>query len=255
MRVIIFVFLCLLGLQVAWWNYTRHIMPSMDIVPDVPGVDTVKALSLGDEHAYFRLLALQLQSAGDTFGRFTALKLYDFNKLYHWFSLLDKLDARSNHVPAMAGYYFSQTQNTPDVRYVVDYLIEHAQRDIQHKWWWATQAVYLANHKLKDKDLALKAAKMLEGVKGIPMWAQQLPALVHEQRGEMEDAKKIIENILKSTDELSQSELNYMRYFVEERIERLDEMEKQLNAAQKKLSKREKHKISSDKNPKAKPKH
>ncbi len=239
MRVTILAILCLLGLQVAWWSHTRHILPTMEIVPDVPGVDTVKALSLGDDHAYFRVLALQLQSAGDTFGRFTALKKYDYNKLYHWFSLLDKLDWRSNHVPAMAGYYFSQTQHVKDVRYVVDYLIEHAQHDVQKKWWWLTQAVYLANHKLKDKDLALKAANLLVGVKNIPIWAQQLPAIVHEQRGEMDDAKTIIEQVMKNTDQLTQGELNYMRYFVEERIQRLDQMEKQFDEAQTKLSAKE----------------
>jgi len=51
-----------------------RLRPSLTIVPDAPGEATVKALSLGDdEEALFRLLALNVQNAGATYGRSTAL--------------------------------------------------------------------------------------------------------------------------------------------------------------------------------------
>ena len=110
------IFLLFLALQFAFWSQARHVKPDLSLVPDVPGKQAVKALSFGDEGFYFRVLALDIQNAGDTYGRFTALRFYDFNKLYQWFNLLDTLDNRSNMMPAMASYYFSQTQNTADVR-------------------------------------------------------------------------------------------------------------------------------------------
>lgn len=212
----------MLACQLGFWWQTRGMLPNMEVVPDVPGRQTVKALSLGDEQFYFRVLALEIQNSGDTFGRFTALYKYDFKKLYAWFKLLDALDDRSNIVPTMATYYFSQTQHVPDVRYIVDYLYEHSAARVEQKWWWLVQAIYLASHKLEDEDLALKVAQPLTSTTKIPVWAQQMPAFVHEKRGEMEDALAIMENIKHSQQEIKPGELNFMRYFVLERLSTLE---------------------------------
>ncbi|MCE3233714.1 MAG: hypothetical protein K0R98_1971 [Rickettsiaceae bacterium] len=195
------------------------------IVPDVPSELSIKAMSLGDEQFYFRTLAFQLQNAGDTFGRFTALRDYNYNQLYHWFTLLDTLDAKSNFVPSLAAYYYSQTQNTPDVKYVAQYLEETSMRDLYNKWWWMSQAVYLANYKLKDKDWALRLAYELASTprNDIPIWAKQMPAFIHEQRGEEEQALQIISSIINNVDNIDQGELNFMAYFVKERLKKLVE--------------------------------
>lgn len=220
--ILVYVFLLL---QVGLWTQTQRVIPDMSIVPPVPSKLSVKALAFGDEAFYFRTQALKIQNAGDSFGRFTALKLYDYEKLYHWFTLLDTLDSESNFVPAMAAYYYSQTQNTPDVKYVAKYLEEHAERDLYNKWWWMGQAVYLANHKLKDKDWALSLAKKLASTPrdDIPLWAKQMPAFIYEQRGEEQQALMIIADILNNLDNIKPGEINFMRYFVEERLKQLIE--------------------------------
>ena len=213
------------GLQLGFWSQVHTITPQMDVVPDVPGKEAVHALAFGDDEFYFRVLSLDIQNAGDTFGRFTSLRYYDFHKLYQWFKLLDTLDNRSNMMPALASYYFSQTQNTADVRYVADYLYEHATRDVEHKWWWLLQAIYIAMHKLNDMDLAMKVAKPLVNPK-VPAFAQQMAAVVHEKRGEMEDALQIMETIRDNAEHISDADLHYMTYFVKERIGKLDELKK-----------------------------
>lgn len=232
MRIAVALLVLSMAAQAAFWNHTRHTMPEMGIVPDVPGERTVRALSLGDEEAFFRLLALNIQSSGDTFGRFTALYKYDYNKLYHWFHLLDRLNDRSNYLPAMATYYFSQTQNPADVRYLVDYLDEYTDGRVKEKWWWVVQGVYLAMHKMKDMNRAYEMANRLRGVRGIPVWAQQMPAFVQENRGEFADAASIIEDIVKHPDQYSQGELNFMRYFIDERLHRYDSVKKQFDEMQ-----------------------
>lgn len=215
----------LLAAQVAFWHHAHKRLPDMEIVPEVPGESALKALSLGDSQAFFRLLGLQIQMAGDTFGRFTSLKKYDYHKLHLWFHLLDKLDSRANFVPTMASYYYAQTPNSQDVRYIVDYLLAHVERaGADKKWWWLVQAVYLANHRVDDKDLAMKAAEKLKGMRGIPIWAQQLPAFIHEQRGEMADAYRIITEIQENAEDLSPGELRFMQYFIDERLKRLEDM-------------------------------
>lgn len=223
------IFAVLLAAQGAFWHYTSAIRPEMGIVADVPGERAVKALSLGDDEAFFRLLALNIQNSGDTFGRFTALYKYDFNKLYHWFHLLDGLNRESSYLPAMASYYFSQTQNPSDVRYIIDYLDEYADGRVKEKWWWLVQATYLASHKLQNMDRALAISRKLEGVRGIPIWAQQMSAFIHEQRGEFGEALVIIEDILKHPEDFTEGELNFMRYFVGERLNKLESVEKQID--------------------------
>ncbi len=232
MQAALFSLLLALGGQLAFWNHTRDIMPDMGIVPSVPGERTVRALSFGDEQAFFRLLALNIQNSGDTFGRFTALYKYDFNKLYHWFRVLDGLDNQSNYLPSMATYYFSQTQNQDNVRYIVDYLDEHTLGREKETWWWVAQASYLAGHRMKDSARALELANRLSHVKGIPLWAQQSAAFVHENRGEYGEALDIIQEILKDPSQYSQGELNFMRYFIEERLGKMKEMDAELQRVQ-----------------------
>lgn len=233
MQRVLVVLLLAVAAQGAFWNYSRIIKPELGIVPDVPGDRTVRALSFGDEQAFFRLLALNIQNSGDTFGRFTALYKYDYNKLYHWFHLLDGLDNQSNYLPAMASYYFSQTQNTGDVRYLVDYLDEYTDGRVKEKWWWVTQGVYLANFKLEDKARALQFSQRLRGVKDIPIWAQQLPAFIHEARGEFDEAAAIIGEIAQNPDQYTQEELNFMTHFVKERLQRFEQVKEEFEAVQK----------------------
>lgn len=233
MRMAVAVFAVVLIAQGLFWNHTRAIRPELGIVPAVPGERTVRALSFGDEEVFFRLLALRIQNSGDTFGRFTALYKYDFKRLYEWFTLLGHFNNQSNYLPAMASYYFSQTQNANDVRYLIDYLDEYSAGRAKEKWWWLVQGSYLASHKLEDSTRALELAQKLNGVRGIPIWAQQLPAFIHEQRGEFDAALGIIEQVMENPEDYNQGELNFMRYFIDERLNRLDQVEKQLDAIQK----------------------
>lgn len=196
----------------------------MTILPPVPNKQAVKALSFGDEQFYFRHLAYQLQNAGDSFGRSTPLKDYDYTTLKEWFFLLDSLDSTSHFIPALASYYYGQTQKTEDVRLVIDYLEQHARNDLTHKWWWLYQAIYLANHRLKDSQLALALAYQLADVTtDIPMWARQMPALLHEQLGEKEEALRFISNIADSYKDMDEKDLLYIQYFIKDRLGFLQE--------------------------------
>ncbi|MFN8972315.1 MAG: hypothetical protein ACK5VZ_04470, partial [Alphaproteobacteria bacterium] len=53
---------------------------------------------------------------------------------------------------------------------------------------------------------------------------------VHEKRGEFDAAAKIIQHILDSEKTLPQGELNFMRYFVDERIKRMDKLKAEFDA-------------------------
>ena len=130
-------------------------------------------------------------------------------------------------MPTLASYYFSQSQHTPDVRYIVEYLQAHTEGRMDEKWWWRTQAVYLANHKLKNKEWALELAKPLINTKDVPPWVNQLAAFIYEDMGEFSAALEIMNHVSENTDNLTQGELNFIRYFIDERIGALKEVEQQ----------------------------
>lgn len=220
-----FAFIATLVLQLAFWSHTKLIRPATDVVPTPPGQQTLQALSFGDSEFYFRFNAMYLQNFGDAFGRVISLRYYDYCNLYQWLRLLDMLNGKSNMLPSMTTYYFSQTQNTTDVRYLVNYLYMHAMSDIKNKWWWLLQSMYLSMYKVNDMDLALKVAQPMMSA-DVPVWAQQMVAVVHEKRGEMADALRIMENISNNATELSDQDLRYMEYFVKERLGKLEEAER-----------------------------
>jgi hypothetical protein len=213
----LFLFLCL---QVMAWTYTEKHTPNLGILDAVPSLNEAKIAALGDEQFYFRFLALNLQNSGDSFGRFTALRSYDFKLLQKWLNLLDELDSKSNFVPSIASYYYSNTQKVEDNIYIVEYLEKHYDRDPKNKWWWLGMACNIANFKLKDKNLALRLAFKLSTTKGahMPRWAQQMPAIIYAEMGEKQMALEIIKDIAERFDDFSQGEINFMNNFIKERL-------------------------------------
>lgn len=225
---LIFVFLFLI-FQVLFWLKTEQIKPNLGIIPEVPTLSTIKAFSFGDEEFYFRFKGLRIQNAGDTFGRFSPLKDYDYNKLSKWFYLLDSLDSKSNYIPSLAAYYYSLTQNHDDVIYIINYLNSHADRDPENKWWWYYQATYLANNIYNDKDLAIKMAKKLKKYSpdSAPIWTKQMLAILLSDKGKNCEAIKIISGILDEYEKpdkqksISDNEINFMKFFIEQRLNEL----------------------------------
>jgi len=183
--------------------------------PHPPTIRAAKTIALGDDAWCYRLLAYPLQHAGDHFGTFMPLKLYDYKKLHTWFTLLDKLDATSHYVPAIAADYYSQSPNIEDVRYVVDYLSTHKTTNPGH-WWWMSKAVYLATYRLHDSSLALTLAYKLAAIndKTMPLWAKQLPAFIHVLRGENNQAAHVMHALLQQKNTASQSERLWMQHWL-----------------------------------------
>jgi hypothetical protein len=223
-----------LALQNILWRKTNHIKVELEVVPTAYNKKTTKAFLFGDGEYYFRLKALKVQNMGDTFGRFTALYKYDYKKLYDWINTLDDIDSKSNFLASMSAYYFSQTQNVEDVRYVVDYLVRHAEKDINKKWWWIYQAAFLSHYILGDGDLTIQIANKLrnlpEGV--VPIWLKRNVAFYFSDNGQDCESLRILIAAEKEYGDLQNEtnpeirkkkeiELDYMRRFIESVIEKL----------------------------------
>lgn len=220
-------FLLFFILQIIFQLKTEYIKPNIYVVPPLPNKYSINALSLGDKEFYFRVLALKIQNAGDTFGRSTPLKNYNYKDLYQWFKILDSLNSDSRIIPSLASYYFSQTQHKPDSIYMINYLEEHASVDVDKHWWWLYQAIHIAKLALHDNKLALKLAYELSknNAKNAPLWTRQLPAFLHAEMGENCEAFFIINQMLKDNESgkriIKPEEMDFMRHFIRERLSTL----------------------------------
>ena len=144
-----------------WFFKTSKAKVDFIITPLPPSKLEMSLFSFGDKELLYRFYGFQLQNAGDTFGETSALQDYDYEKLEKWFYALDELDGISEYVPSIAGLYYSASQYQEDNRYVVNYLVDYARRDLKKNWKWLVTATYIAKFKLQDSELAFNISKDL----------------------------------------------------------------------------------------------
>ena len=144
-----------------WYNWTSKIKYNFKITPLPPSSIEMNTFALGDKTFLYRLYGFQLQNAGDTFGETMPLKDYDFEKLEKWFYALTELDDKSEYVPSIAGFYYSSSQNYSDNKYIVNYLVDFADKNPEKYWRWYATSAYLAKYKLKNEELAFNIAKKM----------------------------------------------------------------------------------------------
>ncbi len=215
-----------LVLNVAFWFSIRDIRSHWNNVPPVPDEKYASAYGLGDKSFAYRLNGIMIQNLGDTGGRVTSLKDYDYGKLAKWFFLQDHLDKKSNFIPYLAGYYFSGVQEPEKFRPVLDYLEQVGNRDYGQKWRWLAQAVFIARYKLNDLDKALSLANVMAKINNdnMPSWARQMPAFIMSAKGEKDAAYALMLEILKtSADKMHPNEVNAMRAYICEQILEMEE--------------------------------
>jgi len=211
-------------LQCGFWFQSEKFKPNVNIIPPLPSAESVAVLSFGDGQFYFRVAALRIENAGDSFGRFTALKQYDYAKLYDWLKLLDGLDHKSKYVPSLAANYYSQTQNKEDTRYIVKYLEEYVGDNIDEDWWWIYQAFYIANATLKDDHMALNLAYKLSKNKNdkAPNWTRELVGFVAAKLGDDCEAFAVINKMLQDDksgqQKIAPDEMEFMRIFIKDKL-------------------------------------
>jgi hypothetical protein len=192
-------------------------------VPPVPSPRAATAMMLGDAQLAYRSGAMTLQNLGDSGGRVTPLKEYDYARLGQWFATLDALDPAADHVPMIAAYYFGATRVPGDIRYVIDYLEHAGDSPVAQKWRWLAHAAYLSRHRLNDMpralDIAYKLARLepLDG-RPLPLWARQMPALLLGEQGDRDAARALIMQMLMEDDHLHPNEVNFMRGYLSEQL-------------------------------------
>ncbi len=130
-----------LALNILFWFSVRDVRAKWGNVPPAPDMKYAASMGLGDRSFAYRSNGIMIQNLGDTGGRTTPLKDYDYNALADWFFLQNALDPHSNYVPYLAGYYFSALQEPEKYYPVLDYLEKVGSQDDGKRWRWLAQAV------------------------------------------------------------------------------------------------------------------
>lgn len=205
------------------WHYAKEKQARWLNVPPVPSRYSLEQRGLGDGQFAIRVAGLMLQTMGDSGGRTTALKDYDYARLEQWFNLSFDVDSKSNFFPMIAAFYYGASSNPEQVRHMVYYLERAGDSIPGEKWRWMAQAVYLARFIVKDYDLSLRLANKLAELgkqdASLPAWTQQMPAFVLAKRGDKQSARDIMETILLSDfSNLDMNEVNYMCSYINEQL-------------------------------------
>lgn len=210
-----------LVINVSFWFSFRDVKGRWINVPPAPDVKYADSYGLGDRSFAYRLNGIMIQNLGDTGGRSTSLKDYNYHALTKWFYLQDHLDPTSDFIPYLASFYFGGVQEPELFRPVLDYLSEVGSRADGQKWRWLAQGVYLARYKMEDIDRALELANILANTKNenAPSWVRRMPAFIMTAKGEKQAAYALLLEILRtSAEDLHPNEVNATRAYICMRI-------------------------------------
>ena len=215
------VFLFAVIANVTVWAYARDVQARWLNVPPVPSEAGAISAGLGDPQFAYRTIAIMLQNLGDTGGRTTRPKDYNFERLAGWFALVDKLDPHSNLVPSLAAFNYSNVKDPQKMQYLVEYLAHVGQNPEGNKWRWLAQAIYLLRFEMNDQEKALEYAHLLASFDypDMPGWVHQMPAFIMTNMGKKEAAYALLLELLKTkAQDLHPNEVNHTRDYICTRI-------------------------------------
>ncbi len=207
--------LCL-GLAVAhagFATFNRDIHGNPPVLSPPPGELSRKAQAFGDDQFLYRRMAIDLQNAGDGGGQVTPIGKYNYDYVLGWLRGLAELDPKANHHFILAGRYFSFTQNKADLRRVIAFVVEKTALDPQRHWYWLTQCIELAEHRLGDLTYALEISRIAAtyDFEGVPSWVWMFPALLLEKLGRFAEGYEAIEKVrAEKLSRLTPEEINWL---------------------------------------------
>jgi hypothetical protein len=197
---IYFLFAVLLMTNIILWHSVRHTKAQWLNVPPTPSLASAQAFGLGDTQFAYRVFGVMIQNFGDTGGRVTPIKDYDFEALGRWFTLQHALDPKSDHMPFLAAFVFGGSQDPQKLGPVIDYLEKAAGDGAGQKWRWLAHAINLSRFKMNDMPTALRLAEKMAAFENpdMPLWTRQMRGFIMNDRGDKQAALDVMLSILQS---------------------------------------------------------
>ena len=195
------VLLASLVIQVCW-SYTRPwAAATAEALPNAPDTRLLHLYGLGEPDALAKVLMLWLQAFDNQPGVSIPFARLDYARVVNWLDALLDLDSRFQYPLLSASRVYTETPDVAGKRQMLEFVHRRFREDPERRWPWMAHAVYVAKHRIKDLQLALKYANALRlnvSSDTAPPWVTQMEIFVLEDQGEIESARIIIGGLLAS---------------------------------------------------------
>lgn len=198
----------------AWVNRDRK--PDLSIIDPPLGSLEREAAAFGDHQFLYRAQVLELQNAGDTGGRSTPLGEYNYDYVVGWFQNLGALDPCAAHHDLLATRLYAWGREPAVLRKLIDFIVSDVASCPQRKWYWQTQAIAMANHRLNDRPYGLELARKLAAydLPDMPFWIFLYPAVLLADMGQSQEALREMEEVRQTRGAMMTTEdVNYVQQF------------------------------------------
>ncbi len=183
-----------------------------DLMPP-PATSLLRLASLGEPIALAKILMLQLQAFDYQSGSKVPYKDLDYGIVEDWLPRLLELDPKGQYPLLVASRLYAEVPDEVKARKILDFVYRQYLADPNRRWPWLAQATFLAKHRLKDMNLALKYADALQkytSAKDIPPWVMTMGIFIREDLDELETARVMIGGLLASGKITDQAELKFL---------------------------------------------
>ena len=184
------------------WNHTRlPYVATAKALPDAPDTRLLRLFAMGETGALAKVLMLGLQSFDNQPGISIPFAGLDYARVISWLDALLDLDNRSQYPLLSASRVYTETPDNGRKRQMLEFVHRRFLEDPDRRWPWMAHAVYVARHRVGDRQLALKYAKALRlnlSSDAAPPWVTQMEIYVLEDLGEIESARILIGGLLES---------------------------------------------------------
>jgi len=189
-----------------------------------PPAALLRLASLGEPIALAKILMLNLQSFDYQSGSKVPYRDLDYLLVEAWLARILELDPNGQYPLLAASRLYAEVPDEAKQRSMLDFVYREYLADPNRRWPWLAQATFLAKHRLKDMDLALKYADALQKyttAKDIPPWATTMGIFIREDLDELETARVMIGGLIASGRITDPSELKFLDdrlHDIEERL-------------------------------------
>ena len=202
-------------------NYATQVATGKDL-PAPPTATAVRLASLDSPVFAAQLLMLWLQSFDVQPGISLSFRELDYTRIQGWLKLILHLHPQGQYPLLSAARVYAEVDDPPRQRSMLAFVADQFEDDPTRRWQWLAHAVYVAKHRLKDRELALQLAERLAAHRenlAIPSWATQMNIFVLEELGEIESAKVLLGGLLES----GQITDPHERWFLSKRLADLEQ--------------------------------
>ena len=194
-------FIASLVIQVCWSHARPQAAATAEALPNPPDTRLLRLSGLGEPDALAKILMLWLQAFDNQPGVSIPFARLDYARVINWLDALLALDNRFQYPLLSASRVYTETPDNARKRQMLEFVHRRFLEDPGRRWPWMAHGVYVAKHRIKDLQLALKYANALRlnvDSAAAPPWATQMEIFVLEDLGEVESARIIIGGLLAS---------------------------------------------------------